>query len=1221
MDTSRDRQLFVVLGIPRGGTTAMAEALGFAGVAFESDSDPDRNGGAWSLSRPEEAAINEELLKHLGASPRGLLDLRDLLQPDRRLNELSLRALQFVSARLGKHSIFGLTDSATSRLLEFWNPVLSGADARVSFIILIRNPASVVTSLEERDGIPVEKGYFLWLQHVLTSVLLTRNTRRAVVDYDELLADPQLQIERLSTQLHLPVPDPDHLATKLRESGLLGGGRRKGHTTLRELALDRRASSMVAPIYELLHLVATDRESLASAEVHEALEGFNRQLRAAAPAFAYISTQEEGRGQLSTLLAQRDARILELGLVAAQRGDRLAGIEEHIAAVRSLAADVTETLAERNAELVRLSQVIRQRENHIAQMHRSNSWRITSPLRSVTRLIRRNPGDAPSVPPAETEGLERWGSRSGDHPAEALIDPVDLPAAPPPVSDDDKVPADFDSELYLELHPDLAVWPLGAAAHYVRFGRFEGRGFLLPELSPLGEDGLRLGRPSILVVSHEASRTGAPLLSLNLVQGFAKRYNVVALLLGDGPLCESFKQAGAAVVISPRMKGNPVVSAAVIRRLHHRFAFEFALVNSIESRVVLDSLGQNFVPTISLLHEFAAYTRPRDAFRDAFLWSTEVVFSAKVTLENALNEHPDLAGRSVHVLPQGRCVVPLDELTESQLHTEQARIRRTMRPEGDEDRAFVVLGAGTVHIRKGVDLFIQAAARVKAADPGRIYRFVWIGAGFDPVNDAAYSVYIADQIRRAGLEDVVVFIDETVAIETAYEEADLLLLSSRLDPLPNVAIEAMALGTPVLCFNGSTGIADFLIDAGLKVDCVADYLDSADMASKVVALASSDAHRARVGARCKEASSSFFGMTAYLSRLRAVAHTAAEQVRQEKEDIDTILQAGAFDGDFATPPHLRPLRVDQALRRYVRGWASGVDRRKPFSGFHPGIYLEQHGLKREGADPLAEYLRMGRPAGPWNFPVIVPGSEEVRALPDRVALHLHVHYAEMLSELLAGLSQNRIRPDLFVSVTSEGVLDKVAAELERYPGNVAALRLVPNRGRNLGPLLTEFGSRIIENYEFVGHLHTKRTADVKDADMGRAWFRFLLENLLGGDSGAMADRIVSTMAKDHAIGMVFPDDPHVVGWTANRSFAEPLASRIGLGVLPEHFNFPVGAMFWARTQAIAPWVNPGFDWDDYPAEPLPYDGSLLHAIERLLPLVLPTIGLRQAVTSVEGVTR
>jgi lipopolysaccharide biosynthesis protein len=237
-----------------------------------------------------------------------------------------------------------------------------------------------------------------------------------------------------------------------------------------------------------------------------------------------------------------------------------------------------------------------------------------------------------------------------------------------------------------------------------------------------------------------------------------------------------------------------------------------------------------------------------------------------------------------------------------------------------------------------------------------------------------------------------------------------------------------------------------------------------------------------------------------------------------------------------------------------------------------------------------------------------------------VALHLHIFYPDLLPEIMTRLSCNQIRPDLLVSVTSEEVRNLVATELEDYGGNVA-IELVPNRGRDIGPLLTEFGRRILSDYEYVGHIHTKKTATTKDTALGMVWFEFLLANLLGGASGTMADAILEAMKVQRSLGMVFPDDPHVQGWNANREFAEVLAARIGLGALPQYFNFPVGSMFWARTCALAPLIDLNLQWDDYPPEPLPYDGTILHAIERLLPLTLKLGPLNVATTNVVGVTR
>jgi len=106
------------------------------------------------------------------------------------------------------------------------------------------------------------------------------------------------------------------------------------------------------------------------------------------------------------------------------------------------------------------------------------------------------------------------------------------------------------------------------------------------------------------------------------------------------------------VVESFSLRVNPGLANDIVSQLCARFSFKFALVNSIESRVVLPKLGDYFVPAISLIHEFASYTRPRDAFRDALFWSGEVVFSANVTMENAFAEYPDLSDRAAHILPK-----------------------------------------------------------------------------------------------------------------------------------------------------------------------------------------------------------------------------------------------------------------------------------------------------------------------------------------------------------------------------------------------------------------------------------------------------------------------------------------------------------------------------------------------------------------------------------------
>src|SRR2546426_1171050 len=183
--------------------------------------------------------------------------------------------------------------------------------------------------------------------------------------------------------------------------------------------------------------------------------------------------------------------------------------------------------------------------------------------------------------------------------------------------------------------------------------------------------------------------------------------------------------------------------------------------------------------TVALVHEFASYTRPEGTMGKALDWSTQVVFSADLVARAAELEHPTLTGRPIHVLRQGRCDVPPRVKGGSPA-------RDAMDLEGvfrrlDAEKALIVLGCGTVHLRKGVDLFLSCAAAVAALGTKRPVRFVWIGHGYDPQRDASYSCYLADQIARSGLENIVTILDEVADLQPAYSQTDVFFLSSRLD--------------------------------------------------------------------------------------------------------------------------------------------------------------------------------------------------------------------------------------------------------------------------------------------------------------------------------------------------------------------------------------------------------------------------------------------------------
>jgi len=790
--------------------------------------------------------------------------------------------------------------------------------------------------------------------------------------------------------------------------------------------------------------------------------------------------------------------------------------------------------------------------------------------------------------------------------------------------------AAFDPQYYSERNPDVAVNAPSPLVHYLLHGRHEARSptasasritFDLSRLDPT--------RQSVLLISHEASRTGAPILAYNVALRLREKYNVVALLLRGGDLVEDF-QTCCAAVIGPLtyVEWHPVEAKYIMRRLLDACQFTYSIANSIESRNFLPWIPRAFVPVISLVHEFASYTRPKDSMIEALDWATELVFSAELTAASAKAVHPGLLARTIHVLPQGRCDLPPVETRETSSE-DTAKLRRSIRPEGAED-ALIVLGAGFVHIRKGVDLFIACAVAVKALKPKRMVRFVWIGRGYDPTHDVAYSCYLAEQIARSGLDDHFEILDEVADLESVYAETDVFFLSSRLDPLPNVTIDAACCGIPVVCFDGATGIAEILNAEAATRSCVVPYVD-ADAAARVIAdLADDETRRADISAVLRRVAAATFNMDRYVAQLDKLGIAAVGRMRQQALDLATLDEDPTFDPAVFLRAGSAAGSRQEAIIEYLGYWSAvglsphasqNASFRRPCAGFHPQIYARENaGRYGSLVNPFADYVRNAKPAGPWCHDLILPPVEP--AMPTkglRIGLHSHFYYPELVADLLDKLAANESRCDLLLTTGDEAKATVLRGATSAYAGGEVVIRTVPNRGRDIGAFLTVFGDDI-PRYDVIGHVHGKRSIET-DELMGDMWREFLWQNLVG-DVYPMFDIIMARFAEDAGLGLVFPEDPHLVGWDGNLDIATDIAGKMGVTEpLPLFFDFPVGTMFWARPAALLPLLSLRLGWDDYPNEPLPYDGTILHALERLVPFSAKQAGYRFAVTHVPGITR
>jgi glycosyltransferase involved in cell wall biosynthesis len=795
----------------------------------------------------------------------------------------------------------------------------------------------------------------------------------------------------------------------------------------------------------------------------------------------------------------------------------------------------------------------------------------------------------------------------------------------------------FDPAYYAARNPDVGA--VNLLLHYAAHGLGEGRRPLPLPQPPTATNAERFdpARENVLLVINNASRTGAPILAWNIGVHLARRYNVFTVLIGTGDLQADFASLsaelyGPCVPHGAAWDGvTPIDFEHALSPVLEKRKFKYAIVNSSESCTLIEPCMRHFIATLFLVHEFAVYVGHfalSDYLRDALNTASEVIFPASLVAKNSAEYFMDLAHRRVQIRPQGLSQLPgmhepLRENQAQELGALQERVAR-------ED-PFVVIGAGWVHFMKGVDLFLAIAAAVKRAESARRIHFVWVGQGFGLHGESQYADFLREQVKRSGLIDEVTFLGELTDLDPLYDLADAFLLSSRLDPLPNVSIEAAVRGLPVVCFQDASGIAEILGSGPETARSVVEHLDTQAAADLILQLANDEGKCEELASATRRLAHDVFDMEAYVASLDVLGAAASQRAEQQQLDLNLLLSDDAFDQDTFLGPYeivesrresiVRYLAISAARQSNpdVQDWSI----RRPAAGFNPNVYIQAHASTLGNVNALADFVRRGKPPGLWQAQLLRPPDPLAEGHAPgqlRAALHAHFFYPELAVDLLEKLSMNQMKCDLLISTSDQVKAQYINRILSKYRDGTVDVRVVPNCGRDIGPLLTEF-ARNVRQYDVVGHVHGKRSSWHDNKDVGEIWREFLWENLIGGRF-AMLDRIMAQFEMQTQLGLVFPSDPHIIGWTKNLEVAAPVAERMGYGKpLPPAFDFPVGTMFWMRTAALRPLLDLGLKWDDYPAEPIPIDGTILHALERLLPLCAEVAGYGYAETHVPGVMR
>lgn len=345
-------------------------------------------------------------------------------------------------------------------------------------------------------------------------------------------------------------------------------------------------------------------------------------------------------------------------------------------------------------------------------------------------------------------------------------------------------------------------------------------------------------RKTIILCVHDGSFTGAPILGWNLARRLSETHNVVCIILSAGKLVLEFAPYCVGFVVptgGPIGNANPQAFARrILRPIREKVGADFILANSVESEIAITAAEILGIPSLALIHEFADYTSPPRLLK--VLGSAGMVVFSSELLAASARKATGMKLTNAMVAPQGKCEVPagggqhssaLDSLLDGL----------------SDGETFLCIGCGHVQIRKGVDLFIAAATQVLSK--GANAKFVWVGDGYDPDHDYFLSVWLKDQIERGGHGADISIIPalSSTDLDRLYQRADVMFLSSRLDPLPNVAIDALSAGVPVVCFDAASGLPGYFEEDQMLKRLVVPYFDFSAAAERIFEIANDRALR------------------------------------------------------------------------------------------------------------------------------------------------------------------------------------------------------------------------------------------------------------------------------------------------------------------------------------------------------------------------------------------
>ena len=204
--SEKKRKCIFVIGMHRSGTSAMAGALHQLGIPIGKDiMAPNQYNEKGYFENNKVYHLNDEIFEFLGVNWHTTYLLEESWHERQDLQPFKNKIIQILDEEFENEELFLIKDPRISILAPVWIEVFEGLGIEMKWIMMLRHPYEIQESLKRRENFGELKTAMLWMDHMLRSERRSRKFLRLIVDFQELLDNPNNTIREVCNKLQLSI--------------------------------------------------------------------------------------------------------------------------------------------------------------------------------------------------------------------------------------------------------------------------------------------------------------------------------------------------------------------------------------------------------------------------------------------------------------------------------------------------------------------------------------------------------------------------------------------------------------------------------------------------------------------------------------------------------------------------------------------------------------------------------------------------------------------------------------------------------------------------------------------------------------------------------------------------------------------------------------------------------------------------------------------------------